>query len=109
MQTVTKAKRPPWMPKREAHGRRVNANSAFYNSPAWRKNRLAYLMQNPYCVLCMEDDRIEPATVVDHIVRVNDGGDRMAWHNLQSLCSTCHNSKSGREAHQAKAGGGLHP
>jgi len=38
----------------------------------------------------------------DHIVRIEDGGDKYADLNLQSLCAFHHNQKSGREAHGYK-------
>lgn len=40
-----------------------------------------------------------PATQVDHIQRINDGGDRFDENNLQGLCDHCHKVKTGREAH----------
>ncbi|MBO5821073.1 MAG: HNH endonuclease [Alistipes sp.] len=46
--------------------------------------------------------KITPATIVDHITPINSGGARFDFTNLQGLCDTCHNKKSGREAHKKK-------
>ena len=40
------------------------------------------------------------ARVVDHIKPINEGGARYDFTNLQGLCDSCHNKKSGREAHK---------
>lgn len=43
---------------------------------------------------------VTPVQVTDHIVPINEGGAMYDWDNLQSLCTQCHNSKSGKEAHR---------
>lgn len=54
-----------------------------------------FIKENPLCVECES-----VAEVVDHIVSIRDGGDKLSWSNLQSMCHKCHNRKSGREAHK---------
>jgi len=54
----------------------------------WQKLRRIVLSQNPECAMCGA-----PATHVDHIVPLADGGtnDR---ENLQPLCHSCHTRKT---------------
>lgn len=85
----------PPVPKPQA-GRTVD-NSKLYNSRPWRKFRKQYLEANPLCVECEKQDRITEAKVLDHIKQVRAGGDPFAVDNVQGLCSSCHNRKSGRE------------
>lgn len=91
--------------KPKPQGRRRNSNQQFYNSTAWR--RLAKQVEREskgLCEECKRNGRITDATgrkgVTDHIIRVNDRWDlRLQRNNLQRLCNSCHNKKSGREAH----------
>ena len=57
----------------------------------WQKARKAYLQNNPLCVFCKEENRIEAATVVDHIIP-HKGDYKLFWDetNWQSLCCTHH-------------------
>lgn len=73
------------------------AQRKFYSSARWRQLSLAVRMAEPMCREC----RDAPSESVDHI-----NGD---WRdnrrdNLQALCMTCHNRKSGRD-HRRAAGG----
>lgn len=92
----------PPKPEREAQGRRLHANTAFYQSQPWRRVRKRYLASHPLCAECVKQGRITAARVVDHIVPINQGGARFDSKNLQGLCDSCHNKKSGREAHAKK-------
>lgn len=78
----------------------MHANSEFYQSQRWRRVRLQFLQQHPLCAECEGRGIVTPATVVDHIKPINEGGDRFNFDNLQGLCAKCHNKKSGREAHR---------
>ena len=53
---------------------------------------LALYRDHNACVVCGQ-----PATEVDHIVEVADGGDLYGLDNLQSLCHSCHAAKTKRE------------
>jgi 5-methylcytosine-specific restriction endonuclease McrA len=77
---------------------RENNNDAFYNSWAWRKVRKSFLSKNPLCKHCDEKGITEVATVVDHILPINRGGDKLNEDNFQSLCESCHNKKSSSES-----------
>lgn len=62
---------------------------------AWRQYRAAYLREHPWCVHCEQQDRLEPARVVDH-VDAHKGDQLLFWApaNHQSLCISCHNRKT---------------
>jgi len=60
-----------------------------YNLKAWRYTRLAKLSACPCCEHCGK-----PATCVDHIMPIEDGGHPFDQSNLQSLCAKCHNVKT---------------
>ena len=65
-----------------------------YNTARWRRQRELYLAEHPLCAECGH-----AATVMDHVTPVRLGGD--FWEGpFQPLCASCHNSKSGREAHK---------
>ena len=102
MPTMPKSKRKAYLPERTVQGRRIEANTPFYQSQQWRRVRRQYLEQHPLCVECQNEGRIVPARVVDHIKPINEGGARFDFNNLQGLCDKCHNKKSGREAHRKR-------
>jgi 5-methylcytosine-specific restriction protein A len=80
--------------KREVNKERNEMNSKIYNN-RWRKASKAYLKDNPLCVHCKKEDRLTPATEVDHIIP--HGGDmKRFWDksNWQSLCKKCHSKKT---------------
>lgn len=74
----------------------------FYRSVQWRKARNYYLARHPLCELCLKENRITAADVVDHIKEITDGGALLDERNLQSLCSTCHNKKTAEERRRRK-------
>jgi 5-methylcytosine-specific restriction protein A len=98
-------KRLPWETTAKNDSKSWTANkeiAAFYWSPIWRKTAKAHKAANPLCVKCKEEGRIKGAEVTDHITPIEDGGARLDWNNLQSLCHSCHNSKSASERHIRK-------
>jgi len=61
----------------------------------WRKIRANWLSLHPLCVMCEEQGKATPATVVDHII--SHRGDWVKFNdpnNWQSLCFHCHAVKS---------------
>ena len=80
---------------------KTDRNNTFYQTYTWRKKRNEYIKHNPLCVHCKEKGIITKANVVDHITRIKDGGSKLDDNNLQSLCTKCHNSKSGKERHHS--------
>jgi 5-methylcytosine-specific restriction protein A len=91
----------PWI-KREAHGRRAFSNASIYQSARWKALRKHHIQSSPLCVHCLKNDRTKAGWIVDHIVPINEGGEPFDESNLQSLCSSCHNIKSGKEAHSRR-------
>ena len=82
------------------------AGQDFYRHPdaRWKAVRRLVLRRDPWCTACRAEGRFTPSAVVDHISSVADGGDRYDPANLQGMCVSCHNRKSGREG---AARGGL--
>lgn len=64
----------------------------------WQQARRRYLAENPLCVMCRAEGRIEAATVVDHIVP-HRGDPEIFWDSSrwQALCKTHHASDKQRE------------
>ncbi|BBO85906.1 hypothetical protein DSCO28_64720 [Desulfosarcina ovata subsp. sediminis] len=57
-----------------------------------------YLRDHPLCEMCQANGRATVATLVDHIVEIEDGGAELDMDNLMSLCTRCHASKTKRMA-----------
>ena len=89
-----------WVPERKPfQNLNEEKNRKVYNSRKWRKFSKDFKERNPVCVKCKEKGIVKASAVTDHIQRVNAGGDHYNEDNLQALCRSCHNSKSGKEAH----------
>ena len=75
---------------------------SFYDSAAWAHKRAAILRRDRYlCRECARYGRRTPATVVHHILPVEQRPDlRLDLDNLVSLCDPCHNKR-----HPEKGGG----
>lgn len=98
-----KSKRRSWVPEPKQRETRPKANQDFYKSNKWRKYRNAFMQENPICKHCEENDGIVvPATHCDHILAIEDGGDKWDWNNLQALCSSCHSKKTRKEVSARK-------
>lgn len=76
-------------------GKRKTAERGY--GGVWQAARAAYLARHPLCVFCEKKGRIEPATVVDHVVP-HKGDPKLFWDrkNWQPLCKTCHDSDKQR-------------
>lgn len=59
----------------------------------WKRVRVRHLAKEPLCRYCLEQKRLTPATVVDHI-KEHKGDVSLFWDpaNHQSLCDPHHNS-----------------
>jgi hypothetical protein len=57
----------------------------------WQRIRNATLQAEPLCRLCRAAGRTVPATIVDHIKPLAEGGTHAA-ENLQPLCKRCHDA-----------------
>lgn len=58
--------------------------------------REAHFSQNPLCVNCKAQGRVRPATQLDHIVALTNGGTDTE-DNRQGLCLDCHEAKTRRD------------
>lgn len=104
-------KLPPKKPRSWEIVRPPQAGRGFvnpwYHTQAWRSLRAAGLRDEPYCATCRENNIVKLANVRDHIIPVSTGKtleekEMLMWdiNNHQSQCTSCHNSKSGRESFQ---------
>ena len=57
----------------------------------WQRARIDFLHDNPLCVMCMRDNKVTAANVVDHIVP-HRGDMKLFWDrkNWQPLCKPHH-------------------
>ena len=76
---------------------RQSSNERGYNA-RWQKARTTFLMHHPLCAECEREDRLTPATVVDH-VKAHKGDQTLFWDvsNWQPLCKRHHDIKTARE------------
>jgi HNH endonuclease len=67
-----------------------------YTTQRWQRLRRMKLQVDPLCETCLKQNRIEPATVVDHLVAVKaPGGEAYPpLSRLRSQCTSCHNRKT---------------
>lgn len=79
-------------------------DNSFYRKTPWRNRRKAVLLEEPLCRECVKENRITPATVVDHIIPRANGGADYEWTNLQPLCDEHHNKKTRNEQLSNKRG-----
>lgn len=59
----------------------------------WMAIRDQVFAREPRCVVCLAKGRPEPATQVDHILALKDGGGN-DLSNLRGLCADCHGDKT---------------
>ena len=73
----------------------------FYKSPAWRKNRAAFLASKFYvCERCQNKNGTGViAHHKEYITPENIHNEEitMSWNNLECLCQVCHNKEHHRE------------
>ncbi|MFT7880894.1 MAG: HNH endonuclease signature motif containing protein [Sulfurimonas sp.] len=75
--------------------KRDKASTKIYNSRRWRDHtRPKVILRDNYrCVSCGCIGR-SIDLIVDHIEEIKDGGDPYNMNNLQTLCRSCHNTKT---------------
>ena len=74
----------------------------FYLSVQWRRFRQWYISNHALCEQCEREGLTVPAAMVDHVVELKDGGDRLSAANAQSLCWKCHGIKTATEKDRRK-------
>ena len=57
---------------------------------AWAAARNLYISVNPWCEPCWKAGDRTRATIVHHKIPIKDGGDRLAYTNLEAVCRSCH-------------------
>ncbi|MFM9270937.1 HNH endonuclease signature motif containing protein [Halomonas elongata] len=68
----------------------------------WRRKRERVLRRDSgLCQPCWRAGLVTPATEVDHVVNVADGGSD-ADDNLEAICGPCHKAKTQEEARRAR-------
>lgn len=81
--------------------RRGSAAARGYDR-TWQRLRLMKLRATP---LCESPGCDEAASEVDHVVPLEDGGERLDELNLQSLCGLHHRQKTARDVATRRAQG----
>lgn len=68
---------------------------SLYNSAKWKRVRSQHLFDQPRCIMCLAANKQTPANEVDHIIP-HCGDTDLFWDesNHQSLCKSCHSSKT---------------
>ncbi len=76
----------------------------FYQRKVWKDVRNAHAADEPLCRECLKLGKVVAMDVVDHITPFTSINDPLALDdgNLQSLCKSCHDSKTRRD----RPGGG---
>jgi 5-methylcytosine-specific restriction protein A len=65
----------------------------FYNSPEWKAVRRQQLNEHFLCQVCFKQNVVKGATTVDHIIPIDQGGEKLDPMNLRSVCASCHSSR----------------
>ena len=74
------------------NGETSPAVKAWYKTARWRNLRLRQLQQHPLCRMCMDEGKVTPAKVCDHI-EPHRGDPVLFWSGpFQSLCIQHHNA-----------------
>ena len=93
----------PWVKKRPKEYKTGSwsktDNSKLYQSRKWRRFRKWFFQHYPLCAECLRNGVVKEGRDVDHIQPIRLGGEIYDLDNLQTLCKSGHNRKSGREAH----------
>lgn len=83
--------------KVKQHLPRENANARGYTY-RWQKASAGWLRAHPLCVHCDAKGLVVAASEVDHVIP-HKGDMKLFWdpRNWQSLCHTCHSTKTANE------------
>jgi len=70
-------------------------NKHIYNSRTWQRLRTLKLQTVPFCEPCEARGKLVVATVVDHKIAIEKGGDPFPpLSGLTSMCCSCHSTKT---------------
>lgn len=77
--------------------KRLDANR-LYASKQWQRTRTLQLSKQPLCVGCLADGIVTSAIDIDHVFPWQRIGKQAFFLNMfQSLCHSCHSSKTSLE------------
>jgi 5-methylcytosine-specific restriction protein A len=80
--------------KRQLDRQRLSPSKRGYGRD-WQKVRALKLRAEPRCEPCLERGKLVWATVVDHIVSIEERPDlRLSLDNLRSCCKPCHDRRT---------------
>lgn len=79
-------------------------SARLYASARWQRLRRLQLQREPLCRACLANDRTTAGTDVDHVKPIRDEGERWDAANLQTLCRSCHASKTRTETNERRTG-----
>ena len=85
------------------HGRHTRSPTTRAQDADYRRHRQTVLADSPNCAYCPA-----PATTIDHIVAVSNGGTN-ALSNLVPACARCNRTKSNRDDWQPTTVADAHP
>jgi len=81
-----------------ASTRRRGASGAYrhlYQSGSYRRGRVMFLAEHPFCATCARAERTTIATELDHIIPHKGDADLFFdTSNWQGLCKRCHDRKT---------------
>ena len=86
-----------YLPKKKPF-ERTKRRHKFHQTRLWTMTSRAIREENPLCEIHLFFKYAEPATQVDHLIPITEGGAKLDRKNLMSICSECHTFKSGKEA-----------
>jgi 5-methylcytosine-specific restriction enzyme A len=75
-----------------------------YNSVKWKRIRRLQLSREPWCAACLAQGNYTEATDVDHIEPHGGDLDKFFTGKLQSLCHSCHSTKTASEVNGRRGG-----
>lgn len=87
-------------------GRKPKEKGRLYDTPDWRMARAAHIAENPLCAECERHGRATAGVIVDHI-RPHDNDPDLFFDpsNWQTLCRSCHSTKTTTKDHRGFSGG----
>ena len=62
-----------------------------YSTGVWKRARAFYRKDHPICEVCNR----KPTAIIHHRKAIEDGGELLAYDNLQAVCRLCHGELHG--------------
>ena len=77
-------------------GNHKKVKNPVHHTNRWKLASVAKRIKDPLCQVCKAIGIVTPATEVDHIIPISQGGTNDD-NNLQSICNACHRNKTKAE------------